>query len=124
MNDQAVASDVTLPALAGIAEWLEQTALRGVSSQELIGGLGERMGAAGIPLSRMTAMVDTLHPVHEGSVFRWIAGEAGADTVTYGRDYDVAGWQRSEEHTSELQSLMRIPYAVFCLINNTQASNA
>src|SRR3546814_3382541 len=28
----------------------------------------------------------------------------------------VAGWpQRSEEHTSELQSLMRISYAVFCL---------
>src|SRR3546814_6001484 len=28
-----------------------------------------------------------------------------------------AGWQqvRSEEHTSELQSLMRISYAVFCL---------
>src|SRR3546814_9793070 len=38
------------------------------------------------------------------------------------------GWHagrlgRSEEHTSELQSLMRISYAVFCLkkkINNTQ----
>src|SRR3546814_2572811 len=27
----------------------------------------------------------------------------------------VAGLQRSEEHTSELQSLMRISYAVFCL---------
>src|SRR3546814_7478770 len=29
----------------------------------------------------------------------------------------VAGWRifRSEEHTSELQSLMRISYAVFCL---------
>src|SRR3546814_7496863 len=26
---------------------------------------------------------------------------------------------RSEEHTSELPSLMRISYAVFCLINNT-----
>src|SRR3546814_8885718 len=26
-----------------------------------------------------------------------------------------AGWIRSEEHTSELQSLMRISYAVFCL---------
>src|SRR3546814_10547759 len=26
-------------------------------------------------------------------------------------------WQRSEEHTSELQSLMRISYAVFCLKN-------
>src|SRR3546814_2167554 len=28
---------------------------------------------------------------------------------------DVAECQRSEEHTSELQSLMRISYAVFCL---------
>src|SRR3546814_3719093 len=27
----------------------------------------------------------------------------------------VAGEARSEEHTSELQSLMRISYAVFCL---------
>src|SRR3546814_6628434 len=26
-----------------------------------------------------------------------------------------SGPRRSEEHTSELQSLMRIPYAVFCL---------
>src|SRR3546814_2757878 len=26
------------------------------------------------------------------------------------------GWFRSAEHTSELQSLMRISYAVFCLI--------
>src|SRR3546814_8601495 len=28
---------------------------------------------------------------------------------------DVKGVKRSEEHTSELQSLMRISYAVFCL---------
>src|SRR3546814_1088590 len=27
----------------------------------------------------------------------------------------VCPWKRSEEHTSELQSLMRISYAVFCL---------
>src|SRR3546814_7312026 len=26
-----------------------------------------------------------------------------------------SSWKRSEEHTSELQSLMRISYAVFCL---------
>src|SRR3546814_1729095 len=31
----------------------------------------------------------------------------------------VLGYGRSEEHTSELQSLMRISYAVFCLINKT-----
>src|SRR3546814_5270303 len=29
---------------------------------------------------------------------------------------------RSEEHTSELQSLMRISYAVFCLKKKTQAN--
>src|SRR3546814_7623517 len=31
-----------------------------------------------------------------------------------------AALDRSEEHTSELQSLMRISYAVFCLKNKTQ----
>src|SRR3546814_1015493 len=30
---------------------------------------------------------------------------------------------RSEEHTSELQSLMRIAYAVFCLKNKTKIHN-
>src|SRR3546814_6015204 len=28
---------------------------------------------------------------------------------------NMPAYRRSEEHTSELQSLMRIPYAVFCL---------
>src|SRR3546814_2754531 len=31
---------------------------------------------------------------------------------------NIRGHVRSEEHTSELQSLMRISYAVFCLKNN------
>src|SRR3546814_10799648 len=34
---------------------------------------------------------------------------------------EIAEWfNRSEEHTSELQSLMRISYAVFCLKKKTQ----
>src|SRR3546814_6207835 len=32
--------------------------------------------------------------------------------------------ERSEEHTSELQSLMRISYAVFCLNNNPTTKTA
>src|SRR3546814_1135101 len=39
----------------------------------------------------------------------------GADGRPQGRRDVVVGSQRSEEHTSELQSLMRISYAVFCL---------
>src|SRR3546814_2638737 len=33
----------------------------------------------------------------------------------FGRGGECAEHQRSEEHTSELQSLMRISYAAFCL---------
>src|SRR3546814_4152254 len=33
---------------------------------------------------------------------------------------DPVGVKRSEEHTSELQSLMRISYAVFCLKKKTK----
>src|SRR3546814_5012069 len=41
--------------------------------------------------------------------------------VTYAsHDVMVARHRRSEEHTSELQSLMRISYAVFCLKKKTQ----
>src|SRR3546814_5628822 len=32
-------------------------------------------------------------------------------------------WTRSEEHTSELQSLMRISYAVFCLKKKKHTAN-
>src|SRR3546814_5402414 len=36
--------------------------------------------------------------------------------------FDHAAGRGSEEHTSELQSLMRISYAVFCLKNKTTLS--
>src|SRR3546814_8303487 len=45
-------------------------------------------------------------------------------------DYDTAGSRfveplmRSEEHTSELQSLMRISYAVFCLKKKNKVSKS
>src|SRR3546814_1012485 len=37
--------------------------------------------------------------------------------------FSADGHERSEEHTSELQSLMRISYAVFCLKNTTKQTN-
>src|SRR3546814_2852446 len=38
-----------------------------------------------------------------------------ADTIFHNYAYEMSNRFRSEEHTSELQSLMRISYAVFCL---------
>src|SRR3546814_5213878 len=46
----------------------------------------------------------------QGTRFPAVAEELGS-----GDDDDDQLWSRSEEHTSELQSLMRISYAVFCL---------
>src|SRR3546814_3280605 len=39
------------------------------------------------------------------------------------RESCCMGLMRSEEHTSELQSLMRISYAVFCLKKKTKNKN-
>src|SRR3546814_9254531 len=39
------------------------------------------------------------------------------------QDMDLVGQDRSEEHTSELQSLMRISYAVFCLKKKKTPNN-
>src|SRR3546814_1629801 len=44
-------------------------------------------------------------------------------TASEGARGDGAAVRRSEEHTSELQSLMRISYAVFCLTKNTSREN-
>src|SRR3546814_8839788 len=58
-----------------------------------------------------------------------IAADLGLDPLDAGHDRAMicGGPQmladfrsRSEEHTSELQSLMRISYAVFCLTKNTK----
>src|SRR3546814_3549520 len=57
-----------------------------------------------------------------GGRARLTAGTAPAEAatvwlITFDDDHDttIARGERSEEHTSELQSLMRISYAVFCL---------
>src|SRR3546814_8036159 len=47
-------------------------------------------------------------------------GIAQLDTILRSETKDDA---RSEEHTSELQSLMRISYAVFCLKNKIKHKN-
>src|SRR3546814_1112208 len=42
---------------------------------------------------------------------------------TQGPRATMSAWRRSEEHTSELQSLMRISYAVFCLKKKKNTKN-
>src|SRR3546814_5165563 len=46
-------------------------------------------------------------------------GMCGGQAIDLGATGNGGATLRSEEHTSELQSLMRISYAVFCLKKNT-----
>src|SRR3546814_10859021 len=62
---------------------------------------------------------DTLFPYttlfRSGGCGRGGGGRRGLCLLAEDRVLDLAENARSEEHTSELQSLMRISYAVFCL---------
>src|SRR3546814_2779115 len=56
-----------------------------------------------------------IHPNEGGLIGREIEGIADRLSVARHADLHRDHSVRSEEHTSELQSLMRISYAVFCL---------
>src|SRR3546814_10662993 len=49
-----------------------------------------------------------------------VAGSSARRSTTRRPPSTSSGFPRSEEHTSELQSLMRISYAVFCLKKKKQ----
>src|SRR3546814_1634061 len=60
-----------------------------------------------------------IDPVAIEDVIMGCVGQAGEQSFQIGRNAVLA---RSEEHTSELQSLMRISYAVFCLKKKIQTT--
>src|SRR3546814_5535917 len=64
-----------------------------------------------LPLGQLAAGKDAQTGSGSG---RGAVGGTGAGAVAGGRPVRAV-MTRSEEHTSELQSLMRISYAVFCL---------
>src|SRR3546814_2753753 len=54
---------------------------------------------------------------------KWSGDQRAARLATSFPSTKPATFSRSEEHTSELQSLMRISYAVFCLKKTNQKHN-
>src|SRR3546814_6553440 len=103
-------------------------------------------GSKGLPSSAATAAIERAK-TRQGTRLRaavcagfaywprgllWRVGVAGAEelggrVLRVGLRLHAAGLVdriRSEEHTSELQSLMRISYAVFCLKNKKISHNS
>src|SRR3546814_10722424 len=70
---------------------------------------GQIVDPADLPRFGAHGIVASMQPTHETSDWQMAEARMGA-----GRLGGAYAW-RSEEHTSELQSLMRISYAVFCL---------
>ncbi len=68
-----------------VAAWLIAAGLAGTSEAEIVSGFCDRCVAAGIPLGRVNLFIDTLHPVHEGRLFRWGFGPTESTVVEYGR---------------------------------------
>src|SRR3546814_9254093 len=58
---------------------------------------------------------DETHPGDDGRACKRFGGECDGRAAQPGEQHASRARIRSEEHTSELQSLMRISYAVFCL---------
>src|SRR3546814_5076511 len=85
-------------------------------------GFGQRLGQFGsmvdIGIVREDAEIlqpfGQLREAQEGAERRLDAAQPAFTAVERTRDAQAPEF-RSEEHTSELQSLMRISYAVFCL---------
>src|SRR3546814_7870443 len=88
------------------------------------------LGGAGLDRDAKTRLEQALRGLHH----RTAGSRYISDCRQAGNQQDHAGGhsqslaqyrsaRRSEEHTSELQSLMRISYAVFCLIKKRTRTN-
>src|SRR3546814_6395202 len=91
-----------------------------VCSSDLPGVAAPRVLVVGLGDKAKFAVPQYLKAVADAA--RALKGGAGASALFTLSELEVAGrdkaWNiRSEEHTSELQSIMRISYAVFCLKN-------
>src|SRR3546814_10046115 len=84
--------------------------LKGVSLQVPKGGIVALLGANGAGKTTTLKAISNLLRAERGDITK-------GHIDYHGERIDQLNPSRSEEHTSELQSLMRNSYAVFCLKN-------
>jgi adenylate cyclase len=82
-----------------VSDWIIRRGLEGMSEADLLRAFCEKCTAGGLPITRALAIIDTLHPVHEGTVFRWRNDDVEEKAATqYGPTTEGAAaesWQRS-----------------------------
>ena len=71
--------------LSELVSWVVEAGLAGKSENEILSGFCRKAAAGGLPITRGAIIIDTLHPVHEGRVFRWRSDGSGApELLEYG----------------------------------------
>jgi adenylate cyclase len=68
-----------------LSAWVTQAGLTGTPETDIVSEFCSRCVAAGLPLARSMMFIDTLHPVHEGQLFRWGVSPTEASLLEYGR---------------------------------------
>jgi adenylate cyclase len=86
--------------LEEVRAWVTKAGLSGMSEPDLLRGFSKGLHKAGLPVGRSLIVIDTLHPVHEGRVFRWRSDQASESEVReYGRTGQggeaAESWRRS-----------------------------
>lgn len=72
-----------------IAKWVTGAGLAGMAEPELLQEYCARLRTTDMPISHANVLIDTLHPVYEGRVFRWRRDETDVTPVLeYGRSSD------------------------------------
>ena len=90
-----------------------EAGLAGAEEPELLRMFCERLNAERVPVARAIVMIDTLHPVHEGHVFRWRRDETEVKPVTeYGRISE--GGDAAEKWSRSTSSTCSTPAARCC----------
>ncbi len=83
-----------------LLDWIVRRGLDGVDEAQLLREFCEKCREAGLMLSRALSFIDTLHPVHEGRIYRWrddsVEEEAATDYARTDQGGPAAeSWQRS-----------------------------
>src|SRR5579862_8389295 len=86
--------------LAALAGWITEAGLAGLGETAILDEFCRRAVDTGLPLARAGLIIDTLHPVYEGRVFRWRREAAPGETeeLEYGpsNEGEIAeSWRQS-----------------------------
>jgi len=91
---------------ADVSAWLTQAGLAGTPENDIFSVFCDRCVAAGISLGRAHAFIDTLHPVYEGTLYRWGYSPDESGVVEYGRTTlgprDAAGSAALDEQATNV----------------------